>query len=84
MKQQEAYSVKREKEKLEAKAEIEILKKQYEDSNLTEEEQRRNFYESKSKHTPEYRLESSRKIREFEEAHEKARDPFRDEEYERR
>ena len=75
--QESEYRLKREQEKHEVQKEIETKRVEYEDENLSAEEQRRNFYQSTSKHTPEFRLEASRKTAEYEEADERSRGPFR-------
>jgi len=53
--QQEEHLRKRIREAEESKIEIESAKLNYEDPSLNEDEKRKNFYQSKSKHTPEYR-----------------------------
>jgi len=45
----------RQKEKEESLEEISRAKSEYEDPNLDHDENRKKFYQSKSKHTPEYR-----------------------------
>ena len=60
MAQEEEYLSKREKEKEKNLMEVKEKSKEYDDPNLDLDEQRRKFYQSHSKHNPEYRKESQR------------------------
>ena len=59
-----SYKAKRDREKLSAEAEIADKRVDYDDPSLELDERRRRFYQSASKHSPEYRKESQR-FREF-------------------
>ncbi len=79
--QQEAeYERLRAEDKKRALEEIEENRREYEDVEMDSKEARRRFYKSSSRHTPEYRLEMSRKAAEYEDADEKDKNPFRDDE----
>ena len=75
-KQQVDYALKRKEQQKKSLKEIEEQRKLYENENLDSEEQRKLFYQSQSFHTPEYRLETQRKSREFRLQDEKMKDPF--------
>ena len=58
--QEDKYLIQREKEKQQNMMEVQEKSKEYDDPNLDLDEQRRKFYQSQSKHNPEYRKESQR------------------------
>ena len=60
MKQELEYLEKRQDEKLSNVIEVRDKAKNYDDPNLDLDTKRRNFYESQSKHNPEFRKESQR------------------------
>ena len=60
LKQELEYLEKRQDEKLSNVIEVRDKAKNYDDPNLDLDTKRRNFYESQSKHNPEFRKESQR------------------------
>lgn len=73
VKQENEYFLKRQDEKIAAEIEIQEKSKFYNDPKLDLDTQRQRFYESNSKHNPEYRKESMRFREYLEEMDEKAK-----------
>ena len=57
---QDKYLIQRQADKVADELEIEERKKEYDDPSMDLDTKRRKFYESSSKHTPEYRKEAAR------------------------
>ena len=70
--QEKEYLEKRERERIQNLKEIESKSQEYDNPNLDLDSQRRIFFQSQSKHNPEYRKESSRFREYLEEMDEKA------------
>ncbi|XP_059087799.1 dynein axonemal assembly factor 11-like isoform X2 [Tigriopus californicus] len=73
---QVSYFEKREREKHDIQRELEETRAQYEDPNLDSSTRRARFFQSQSRHAPEFRQEISRKVFEFQKEDEINRDPF--------
>lgn len=82
LKQEMDHAAARERERAEAEAEIEAQRADYEDPAADRTENRKKFFASKSRHTPEYRREAARKTYEFEVRDAEERDPFREDDAE--